>query len=216
MNASIRGEDSGESFVPNRAQPRPGTFELNYDTYGLGDDLSLISEDENSTQAEGQAEGQSATCNPTPASTSSGRFALDFSDDSILPDSSTLTNDITPTPGPSKPPIRVAPVPELEPSTSQAEEETNRLEATDDAPPTPPAPSNAPVIDAEIDALQWPKPVTYVEAGIASQYIIDLLNERYDEDDKYYAQQWWDREYQKFSKGLDSAKAEGRELRIEF
>ena len=174
--------------------------------------MSLVSEDENSTQAE----GQSATCNSPSASTTSGRFALEFSDDPILPDSSPLANDITPTPGPSKSPIGAASVPALEPSTNQAEEEITRLEATDDAPPTPPESSNAAAIDAEVDALQWPGPVTYVEAGIASQYIIDLLDERYDEEDEFYAKQWWDREYEKFSKGLKSAKAVGRELVVEF
>lgn len=211
MNVEIGGKDD-ESFVPNRAQPRPGTFELNYDTYGLGDDSSLFSEEENSTQVEAQP----TTYNPPSASTTPGRFALEFSDDSILPDSSSLPNDITPTPGPSKPPIQATSPPALEPSTTQNEEEISQLEATDDTPPTPPKPPNAAAIDAEIDALPWPAPVTYVEAGIASQYIIDLLNERYDAEDEYYAQRWWDREFSKFSKALTSAKAEGRMLQIEL
>ena len=212
MNAGICDEDAG-CFVPNRAQPRPGTFELNYDTYGLGDDYSLLSEEEKSEQAEAEP---TSGFNPPSANTTPGRFALDFSDDSILPEASSISNEVTPTPGPSQPPIRAASPPALEPSTTQNEEETTQLEVADDAPPTPPLPPNAAVIDAEIDALPWPEPVTYVEAGIASQHVIDLLDERYDEDDKYYAGLWWDREYPKFTKALKTAKAEGREIEIEL
>lgn len=207
-------------FVPNRTQPRPGTFELNYDTYGLADDYSSLSEEESNGKLEAEAEAVPANTPPS-ATTTTGRFALEFSDDSILPDVSTnsLLDDTTPTPGPSKPPTRTTSPPALESSTTQNEQETTRLEVADDAPPTPPTPPippNAAAIDAEMDALDWPKPVTYVEAGIASQHVIDLLKERYDKDDEYYAQLWWDREYGKFVKALDTAKAEGREIQVEF
>lgn len=215
MNSGI-GEVEAAQFVPNRAQPRPGTFELNYDTYGEGDDLSLLSEEERTAQVETEP---TPTYNPPSTNSIPGRFALEFSDESINPDTSSLLNDVTPTPGPSKPPTRTTSPPPLEPSTIQNEQETARIEAADDTPPTPPLPPlppNAAAIDAETDALPWPKPVTYVEAGIASQHVIDLLNERYDQDDEYYAQKWWDREYSKFATALRTAKAEGREIEIEL
>lgn len=208
MNAGVREEQ----FVPNRAQPRPGTFELNYDTYGLGDEESLLSEE----KSELSAAEQTPTSNSPPANKTPRRFALEYSDDSIKPDTSSLLNDITPTPGPSQPPTRITSPPTLEPSTIQSEDEITQLEIADDQPPTPPTPPNAAAIDAEIDALPWPEPVTYVEAGIASQHVIDLLNERYDEEDEYYAQLWWDREYSKFTNALKTAKAEGREIEIEY
>jgi hypothetical protein len=205
MNAGIHEE----TFVPNRAQPRPGTFELNYDTYA-GDDESLLSEEKNDTSS---AEQNSAPNQPS-TKTIPGPFALEYSDDSN-PDESSLVNDITPTPGPSQRPRRTEPPPELEPPTIQTEEETNQLELADDQPPTPPTPPDAAAIDAEMEALPWPEPVTYAEAGIASQRVIDLLDQRYDEDDDYYAGLWWDREYSKFSKAVKTAKAEGKEIQIE-
>jgi hypothetical protein len=208
-NTRMNAELSQEPFVPNRAQPRPGTFELNYDTYA-GDDESLLSEEKSDTSAE-----QNIAPNPPSTSTQPGRFALEYSDDSINPDESSLENDITPTPGPSHRPTRTDQAPALEPSTTQSEEETNHLELADDQPPTPPTPPNAAAIDAEMEALPWPEPVTYVEAGIASQRVIDLLNERYDQEDDYYAGLWWDREYSKFSKALKTAKLQGREIQIE-
>lgn len=206
MNAAVREEDTGY-FVPNKAQPRPGTFELNYDTYGLGDGLSGLSEDDSIENIEAQP---TPTYNPPSATTTPGRFTLEFSDDS------SLVTDITPTPGPSQPPIRAtsSSPPPLEPSTIQNESITTHLETTEQRPPTPPP--NAASIDAETAALPWPKAVTYVEAGIASQHVINLLNDRYDEEDEYYAQLWWDREYEKFTNALKTAKKEGREIEIEL
>lgn len=203
MNKGIFEE---EEFVPNRTQPRPGTFELNYDTYA--DEESLLSEERSAIAA---PEEQTPAYNPPSATTTAGRFALEYSDDSVNPDTSSLVNvDTTPTPGSSKPPTRAAsPPPSLEPSTTQ-----NEAETTDAQPPTPPP--NAAEIDAEMNALPWPKPVTYVDAGIASQHIINLLNARYDEEDEYYAGLWWDREYPKYTNALKTAKKEGREIEIEF
>jgi hypothetical protein len=207
MNAGLREEP----FVPNRAQPRPGTFELNYDTYA-GDDESLLSEEKNEISP-GE---QTPAFNPPSTNSIPGRYALEFSDDSTNADESSLVNDNTPTPGPSQRPARIESPPALEPPTPQNEEQINQLEIADDQPPTPPTPPNAAEIDAEMEALPWPEPVTYVDAGIASQHVIDLLNERYDEDDDYYAGLWWDREYSKFSNALKTAKAEGREIQIEY
>ena len=213
MNKGIveEEEEEEEEFVPNRTQPRPGTFELNYDTYA--DEESLLSEEISAVAA---PEEQTPTYNPPSANTTPGRFALEYSDDSINPDTSSLVNDdTTPTPGPSKPPTRAASSPpSLEPSTTQHEAET-----TDEQPPTPPPPTPSPhaaEIDAEMNALPWPKPVTYVDAGIASQHIINLLNARYDQEDEYYADLWWDREYPKYTSALKTAKKEGREMEIEF
>ncbi len=209
MNKEIFEE---EEFVPNRTQPRPGTFELNYDTYA--DEESLLSEERSGIAA--APEEQTPTYNPPSGNTTLGRFGLEYSDDSINPDTSSLiiiNNDITPTPGPSKPPTRAAsPPPALEPSTTQ-----NGVETTDDQPPTPPSPPpNAAGIDAEMAALPWPKPVTYVDAGLASQHIVNLLNDRYDAEDEYYAGLWWDREYSKYKSALKTAGKEARQIEVEF
>lgn len=214
MNITIRSEDDGY-FVPNRTQPRPGTFELNYDTYGQGDNYSEISGDEESALAEAEVEAESTQkYNPPTVKSVPGRFVLEYSDDSTNPDTSSLLNDSTPTPAQFHQPVTTTTPPPFEPSTTQNEQETNHLEVTDDTPPTPPVPPNAAAIDAEMDALPWPKPVTYVDAGIASQHVIDLLNDRYDKDDEYYAQLWWDREFSKFDTALKTAKFEGREVEI--
>jgi hypothetical protein len=226
MNAGIRDHDA-EVFVPNRTQPRPGTFELNYDTYGQGDDYSGLSEEGDNEQTEAEP---TPTYNPPSANTIPGRFALDFSDESLQFGSSTqsLPNDTTPTPGPSQPTITSnssPPPPPLEPSTTNTAHQQTTHPATPDSdtsPPTPPmrilpdAAETKARIEKEVDDLPWPAPVTYVEAGIASQEIIDLVKERYDEEDDYYAQVWWDREYSKFTDALATAKAQGRELVVEF
>lgn len=227
MNAGLRDHDA-EIFVPNRTNPRPGTFELNYDTYGEGDDLSDLSEAVEEAAAVAAAEApREHHYNPPGPNTIPGRFALDYSDDSLQIDTSTesLFADTTPTPGPTEPTIRSNSPPPLDPSTTPTTHQQTTLSTAPDSDPSPsPPPIRTPPdaaerkarIEKEIAALPWPAPVTYVDAGIASQEIIDLVNDRYDEDDEYYAQQWWEREYSKFTTAVGTAKAQGRELVVEF
>lgn len=229
MNAGIRDHDA-EIFVPNRTQPRPGTFELNYDTYGQGDDYSGLSEEGDLDQSEAE---RTPTYKPPAPNSIPGRFALDFSEDTLLQDDSSTDflqhdNDLTPTPAPALGPTQPIPsttttttpppTPPLEPSTttqpSPPDSDASPITPTTTTPPD--AAERMARIEREMAALAWPAPVTYVEAGIASQEIIDLVRDRYDEEDDYYGQLWWDREYGKFKGAFERAKAEGRELVVEF
>jgi hypothetical protein len=206
--------------------PRPGTFILDYDAYGLDD--SMTDELDNGT-----AQPPSAA-NPLSSGKQPNLFALEFSDDSSIPDTPSKPQSLPatansspakPSPTPAKstlPSAKPSPVPATFSPSSALDRPAGQIKQTptqiqmanDPPPPPPPLPSNAAAIDAELDALQWPSPLTYVDAGIASRDILDLLNDQYDDDDRFYAQQWWDREYAKFGDALNTAQAEGRELAI--
>ena len=66
-----------------------------------------------------------------------------------------------------------------------------------------PSETPTPVEEQEFDFGEWPEPQTYVEAGISSQEIVDLVNERWTEEDDASAQQWFDREFEKFCNAGD-------------
>ncbi|KAK5195492.1 hypothetical protein LTR99_002014 [Exophiala xenobiotica] len=60
--------------------------------------------------------------------------------------------------------------------------------------------------------LDWPEPQTYVEAGIASQYIDDLVRKNWTERDSRESREFWNREFDAGLEAARKAEAEGREL----
>lgn len=66
--------------------------------------------------------------------------------------------------------------------------------------------------DAWADGLSWPEPQTYEEAGIASNYIADLVRKNWTERDTRESIEFWDREFEEGLQAAREAAAEGREL----
>ena len=64
-------------------------------------------------------------------------------------------------------------------------------------------------------SLDWPEPQTYVEAGIASQEIVDLVNENWTQEDDEMSAIVWEREFNRFLKAEQEARERGVELVIE-
>lgn len=60
--------------------------------------------------------------------------------------------------------------------------------------------------------LDWPEPQTYVEAGIASSYIDDLVRKNWTERDSQESREFWNREFDAGLEAARKAEAEGREL----
>ena len=58
--------------------------------------------------------------------------------------------------------------------------------------------------------LNWPKPVTYVEAGLCSDYMDNLIRSRWTEEDDRMAHEFWDPEFDDVSRMMDAAKAQGK------
>lgn len=60
--------------------------------------------------------------------------------------------------------------------------------------------------------LDWLEPQTYVEAGIASSYIDDLVRKNWTERDSQESREFWNREFDAGLEAARKAEAEGREL----
>ncbi|EXJ78059.1 hypothetical protein A1O3_09220 [Capronia epimyces CBS 606.96] len=66
--------------------------------------------------------------------------------------------------------------------------------------------------DAWAENLAWPEPQTYEEAGIASDYIADLVRKNWTERDTRESIEYWDREFEEGLKAAREAAAQGREV----
>jgi len=64
--------------------------------------------------------------------------------------------------------------------------------------------------------IQWPKPQTYVEAGIASQAVVDFYRKRVTEEDEEDNQVWFAREFERFKANEKKAKENGNKLEIDY
>jgi hypothetical protein len=64
--------------------------------------------------------------------------------------------------------------------------------------------------------LQWPKAQTYVEAGIASQPVVDFYRKRVTEEDEEDNQIWFAREFERFKANEKKAKENGNKLEIDY
>ena len=76
----------------------------------------------------------------------------------------------------------------------------------------------AAAIDTEMSQLPWPRPTSYIDAGIATQEIMNLLEENWDESDDFYSRIWWDREFKRFKEAMAKVDelGSGAELELEF
>ncbi|EXJ88622.1 hypothetical protein A1O1_05552 [Capronia coronata CBS 617.96] len=66
--------------------------------------------------------------------------------------------------------------------------------------------------DEWADGLSWPEPQTYEQAGIASDYIADLVRKTWTERDVRESIEFWDREFEEGLKAAREAAVQGREL----
>ena len=62
--------------------------------------------------------------------------------------------------------------------------------------------------------LDWPKPQTYVESGVCSAYIDDLLRKKWTSEDEKITSEWWQKEFEDVEVQMNRAKREGRELEL--
>ncbi|KPI45153.1 uncharacterized protein AB675_2549 [Cyphellophora attinorum] len=63
-------------------------------------------------------------------------------------------------------------------------------------------------------SIKWPKLKTYVEAGLCSEYIDNLIRSRWTEDDSRIAHEFWSKEFDEVDRMMNAAKAEGKELEL--
>lgn len=66
--------------------------------------------------------------------------------------------------------------------------------------------------DEWAENLAWPEPQTYVEAGVCSSYIADLVRKNWTERDTQESIEFWQREFDEGLKAAREAKAQGKEL----
>ncbi|KAI1613761.1 hypothetical protein EDD36DRAFT_463636 [Exophiala viscosa] len=66
--------------------------------------------------------------------------------------------------------------------------------------------------DEWAENLDWPEPQTYVDAGVCSSYIADLVRKNWTERDTQESIAFWEREFDEGLKAAKEAKAQGREL----
>ncbi|KIV77156.1 hypothetical protein PV11_08980 [Exophiala sideris] len=66
--------------------------------------------------------------------------------------------------------------------------------------------------DEWAENLDWPEPQTYVDAGVCSSYIADLVRKNWTERDTQESIAFWEREFEEGLKAADEAKGQGREL----
>ena len=64
--------------------------------------------------------------------------------------------------------------------------------------------------------LDWPEPQTYVEAGVCSAYIDDLLRKKWTTDDERITKAWWANEFESVNKAMEGAKRHGRTLQLVY
>ena len=55
--------------------------------------------------------------------------------------------------------------------------------------------------------LDWPEPQTYVEAGVCSAYIDDLLRKKWTKEDERITREWWANEFENVDTAMQRAKA---------
>ena len=66
--------------------------------------------------------------------------------------------------------------------------------------------------DAWAAGLDWPDPQTYVEAGVCSAYIDDLLRKKFTKEDERVTREWWQREFNDVDRAMEEAKRQGKVL----
>lgn len=66
--------------------------------------------------------------------------------------------------------------------------------------------------DEWADNLNWPAPQTYVESGVASSYIEDMVRKNWTERDTREAIEFWEREFREGLKAAHEAEAQGKVL----
>ena len=62
--------------------------------------------------------------------------------------------------------------------------------------------------------LDWPEPVSYVDAGLCSEYIDNLIRSRWTEEDDQRTHEFWDKEFDEVNAMCNAAKAEGKTLKL--
>ena len=68
--------------------------------------------------------------------------------------------------------------------------------------------------DAWAAGLDWPELQTYVEAGVCSAYMDDLLRKKWTKEDERMTQEWWEREFDDVDRAMEEAKRHGQRLEL--
>ena len=68
--------------------------------------------------------------------------------------------------------------------------------------------------DAWAAGLDWPELQTYVEAGVCSAYMDDLLLKKWTKEDERMTQEWWEREFDDVDRAMEEAKRHGQRLEL--
>jgi hypothetical protein len=70
--------------------------------------------------------------------------------------------------------------------------------------------------DAWAAGLAWPEPQTYVEVGVCSAYIDDLLRKKWTKEDERITREWWQKEFADVDRQMEAAKRNGQKLELVF
>lgn len=62
--------------------------------------------------------------------------------------------------------------------------------------------------------LPWPKPQSYVEAGVCSAYMDDLLRTKWTKEDERITREWWTREFDDVQRLMEAASRKGARLEL--
>jgi hypothetical protein len=68
--------------------------------------------------------------------------------------------------------------------------------------------------DSWAQNLDWPAPQTYVEAGLCSAFIDDLLRKKWTKEDERITREWWGNEFQDVENAMVEAKSKGQRLEL--
>ncbi|ETN37367.1 uncharacterized protein HMPREF1541_08358 [Cyphellophora europaea CBS 101466] len=65
-------------------------------------------------------------------------------------------------------------------------------------------------------SLEWPKPQSYIEAGLCSPYIDQLLRDRWTKEDDQLTHEFWKKEFREVDEMMEAAKSVGKTLELMY
>ena len=204
--------DFPPGFIPTPGNPTPSTFCLDYDTYTHSETESEIDSDQSSNKS--LTTVFSYDLDPE-AMLEKEKRKRDAEDEEAQPRLSAIgDHELNRNrPATQKRPVGPSPLSQVQTMSSPVADQENIPPTSSETTPTPPT---SEVKSDEFANLQWPKPQTYVEAGIASQPVADLYRKRVTEEDEEDNQVWFAREFERFKAKEKKAKENGRKLVIDF